>query len=175
MVSTWSLHACPPKALPTSTPSPHWSQDGGLPHLTGEKPHRCCHPCPGCRWGSTCPPFLCLQASAIRPAGLLLSLTGTRETSARIPQPSLVLSLKVQESIINGHAFSMEAMNSVPDCEACHLQHCFQDRHPAKRSDKRGHCNGDEGGMHGDSRESGQRGEGCKGPGGEIRQERSFR
>lgn len=86
-MSTWSLHACPPTTLPTSTPSPRWCQEGVFPtsqvrSLTGASTLAL----------ATIPPFLCLQTSAIRPAGLLGSRTGTRETSAHIPQPSLVLS-----------------------------------------------------------------------------------
>lgn len=30
-MSTWSLHACPPTTLPTSTPSPRWCQEGVSP------------------------------------------------------------------------------------------------------------------------------------------------
>lgn len=48
--------------------------------------------------GLYCPPFRCLLANAIRPAGLLLTLAGTRETSATFPSP-LWFSPKMSKSL----------------------------------------------------------------------------
>lgn len=94
----------------------------------------------------TWPPFFCLPPSATRPAGLLPSLAGTRETYVLIPQPSLLHT--VQESVTSSHMFLLEAMNSVPGCanlpppSTVHTTGHLHCRYLAKRS-------GNERGMHG--------------------------